>query len=118
MSGSPGEQSGLLVTLALATMVVKITKLGIYRSNVSASLHIVYWGIYTYCSLLRCKEKHRQHPVLSPPLIKCTSGIIASIQIYINGRANLLSPYFRNSVQCRPSSLYAKRDSAPNPSKS
>lgn len=43
MSGSPGEQSGLLVTfLALATTVVTITKLGTYRRNVSASLHVLH----------------------------------------------------------------------------
>ena len=91
MPGSPGEQSGLLITfLALTTMVVTTAKLGTYRRNMSASLHILYWGIYLQCFLLGGREKHTQHPALSPPLIKCTSGIVAPIQIYIKGRANLL----------------------------
>lgn len=89
MSCSPGEESGLLVTfLVSATMVVTITKLGAYSRSVRTSLHFVYWGTYRQCSLLGGREKHMQHPVLSCPLIKCTSGIIASI-----GRVNLLSPH-------------------------
>jgi len=94
MSGSPQDQSGLLVTfLALTIMVVTITKSGTDRRNVSASLHIEYQGMYLQCSLPGGREKHTQHPALSPPLTTHTSGIVASVQIYVKGRANLPSPH-------------------------